>query len=89
MALTIPQRAFSVEEYLKSNGNIRLLLVNFSKKFPNAESENRRHVTRLVSKFRTHGTVCNCSYPNDRAIAAHVSAVLDLLLLEHFTTGVS
>ncbi len=59
MVLTIPQRVFIVEEYLKSNGNVELLLINSAKKFPNAESVNRRHVTRLVSKFQTHEMVCN------------------------------
>ncbi len=45
MVLTIPQHIFIVEEYLKSNGNVKLLLINFVKKFPNAESVNRRHIT--------------------------------------------
>ncbi len=40
---------FIVEEYLKSNGNVKLLLINCVKKFPNFESVNRRHVTRLPS----------------------------------------
>ncbi len=51
MVLIIPQCVFIEEEYLKSNGNVKLLLINFAKKFPNAESVNCRHVTRLVSKF--------------------------------------
>ncbi len=29
---------------------------------------NRRHVTRLVSKFRTHGTVCNLPHVRDRTV---------------------
>ncbi len=68
MVLTIAQRVVSVEEYLKCNVNVKLLLINFAKKFPNAESVNRRHVTRLVSKFRTHGTVCNLPHVRDKTV---------------------
>ncbi len=68
MVLTIPQRVFILGEYLKSNGNVKLLLINFAKKFPYAKSVNRRHVTRLVSKFRTHGTVCNLPHERDKTV---------------------
>ncbi len=68
MVLTIPQCVFIVEEHLKSNGNVKLLLINFAKKFPNAETVNRRHVTRLVSKFQTHGTVCNFPHVRDKTV---------------------
>ncbi len=68
MVLTIPQRVFIVEEYLKSNGNFKLLLINFAKKFPNAERVNRRHVTHLVSKFRMYGTVCNLPHVRDKTV---------------------
>ncbi len=64
----MPQRVFIVKEYLKSNGNVKLLLINFAKKFPNAERVNRRHVTRLVSKFRTHGTVYNLPHVRDKTV---------------------
>ncbi len=68
MVLTIPQRVFNVEAYLKSNGNVKLLLINFAKRFPNTESVNRRRVTRLVSKFRTHGMVCNLPHVRDKTV---------------------
>ncbi len=68
MVLIIPQRVFIVEEYLKSSENVKLLLINFAKKVPNAESVNRRHITRLVSKFRMHGTVCNLPHVRDKTV---------------------
>ncbi len=51
MVLTIPQCVFIVEEYLKSNGNVKLLLINFAKKFPNAESVNRRSSKQVLNAW--------------------------------------
>ncbi len=68
MVLTIHQCVFIVEECLKSNRNVKLLLINFAKKFPNAESVNRRYVTRLVSKFRMLGMVCNLPHVRDKTV---------------------
>ncbi len=82
MVLTIPERVFIVEEYLKSNGNVKLLLINFAKKFPNAESVNPRHVTRLLSKFRTHGTVCNLPHVRDKTVLSPaIGKVKELLMV--------
>ncbi len=82
MVLTIPQRGFIVEEYLKSNGNVKLLLINFAKKFPNAESVNCRYVTRLVSKFRMHGTVYHLPHVRDKTVLSPaIEKVRELLMV--------
>ncbi len=69
------------EYYLKSNGNVKLLLINFPKKFPNAESVNCRHVTHLVSKFRTHGTVCNLPHVRDETVLSPAIEVREVLMV--------
>ncbi len=82
MVLTIPQCVFIVEEYLKSNENVKLLLIKFAKKFPNAESVNRRHVTRLVSKFRTHGMMCNLPHVRDETeLSPAIEKVREVLMV--------